>query len=147
MDVVLDLEEEKTQSLQEVSAVTEADQEETEEFEQEFTQAESKAQYWFTAQKMEQVEKHTKRQSLFLRISSLLLPGFGNLYSNQTILGTLILTLWLFLLAVLLFNSRFTELSYFEPKDSIKILTLICVTGLALLYAFANLPLLARRRT
>jgi hypothetical protein len=95
-------------------------------------------------EKMLQIEKYSARQKIISQITSLLLPGFGNLYQNKTTFGVVILLLWLFLITVFLFTWKFGQHIYFETFDSLKVIALVCTLLMGALYLIANLPVYRR---
>lgn len=97
--------------------------------------------------KMQEIEQHTRRQGLFLRLSSLIMPGAGSIYRDQTLSGVLLLLFWLLPLALLVFNWKFANISYLEPAEGIKILTPFLIFVLALVYLLANVPQLLKSKS
>jgi tetratricopeptide (TPR) repeat protein len=97
-------------------------------------------------EKMNQIEKYSARQKIISQLTSLVLPGFGILYQNKTTFGVLILLVWLFLIAVLLFTWKFAPHIYLETSDSLKIVALVCTVLMGVLYLLANLPVHRRSR-
>jgi len=96
--------------------------------------------------KMREIEEHSRRQHLFLRVSSLILPGFGNLYKNRVWFGTILLLFWFFFLALIFYNWRFARLSFYESSGSTNILLPLILLLLALLYAVANISVFHKAR-
>jgi len=97
--------------------------------------------------KMDEIEQHARRQGLFLRLSSLVMPGAGSIYRDQTLSGVLLLLFWLLPLALLVFNWKFANISYLEPAEGIKILTPFLIFVLALVYLLANVPQLVKSKS
>ncbi len=97
--------------------------------------------------KMQEIEQHARRQGLFLRLSSLIMPGAGSIYRDQTLSGVLLLLFWLLPLALLVFNWKFANISYLEPAEGIKILTPFLIFVLALVYLLANVPQLLKSKS
>jgi tetratricopeptide (TPR) repeat protein len=97
-------------------------------------------------EKMKEIDAHSKKQDLFSKLSSLVLPGFGNLVRDQVLLGILILVAWFFLIAMMLFHWKYANLFYFESAESVRVLTLVCICFMGLVYLFANASLLKKSR-
>jgi tetratricopeptide (TPR) repeat protein len=95
-------------------------------------------------EKMQEIEQYSDRRRLYLRISSLLMPGSANILGNATVSGIVVMLLWILFVVLLAFNFRFSFLSPFEPGEKTAALTLLYGIGLAVLYAFANIPLFQR---
>lgn len=89
-------------------------------------------------QKMHEIDKNHRRESIFARVSSLLLPGSGSLFQGRSLFGVLILTSWLFIVTILVFTYILGPLSYYEPPQTFAVIAPICVFILALLYVVAN---------
>lgn len=94
--------------------------------------------------KMQEIEQYSDRRRLYLRISSLVMPGSGNILGNSTVSGIIVLLLWILFVVLLVFNFRFSFLSSFEPGANTAALTLLYGIVLAVLYGFANIPLFQR---
>jgi hypothetical protein len=91
--------------------------------------------------KMREIEEHSQRQESFLRIFSLILPGFGNLYKNRVWFGTILLFFWFLFLVLISYNFRFAPLSFYESSGSTAVLLPVFLLFLGLLYAVANISL------
>ncbi len=98
-------------------------------------------------EKMHEIEQHARRQGLFVRLSSLVMPGAAGIYGNQTISGVLLLLFWLFPLALLVFSWKYANLSYLEPAEGMKILTPFLIFVLAVVYLLANVPHLLKSKS
>lgn len=91
--------------------------------------------------KMREIEDHSRRQEIFIRLSSLVLPGFGNLYKNRIWFGATLLFFWFFFLVLILYNWQFAHISFYESPGSTSILIPVFLLFLALLYLVANISL------
>jgi tetratricopeptide (TPR) repeat protein len=91
--------------------------------------------------KMREIEDYSRRQEVFLRISSLILPGFGNLYRNRVWFGTILLFFWFLFLVLIVYNWRFAPVSFYESPGSTTVLLPVVLLFLALLYMVANISL------
>jgi hypothetical protein len=96
--------------------------------------------------KMREIEDHSHRRYVFLTISSLILPGFANLYRNRTWFGTILLLFWFFFLVLIFYNWRFGRFSFYESSGSTNVLLPVFLLFLALLYLVANISLVPRAR-
>jgi tetratricopeptide (TPR) repeat protein len=96
--------------------------------------------------KMREIEDHSRRQEIFIRLSSLILPGFGNLYKNRIWFGAILLFFWFFFLVLILYNWQFAHVSFYESPGSTRILVPVFLLFLALLYLVANISLFRKVR-
>jgi tetratricopeptide (TPR) repeat protein len=96
--------------------------------------------------KMREIEDYSHRRHVFLTISSLILPGFANLYKNRTWFGTILLVFWFLFLVLIFYNWRFGHFSFYESSGSTGVLLPIFLLFLALLYLVANISLLPKTR-
>src|SRR5262249_43963536 len=90
-------------------------------------------------EKMQEIDRYSRRQRMLLSTASLLVPGVGDLMRNRTARGFFILALWTLLLILLFFYFRPAFGSYDEPGHNDKALVLVYLVGMALIYLFANL--------
>lgn len=95
-------------------------------------------------EKMQEIEEHTDKQQLYLKLSSLVVPGTGNLLSGATVRGVVVLFFWLFLIVMLVFGRHFAFQSFFEPGENTRALTLFYLLGMAVVYVIANISLFAK---
>ncbi|MCI0412407.1 tetratricopeptide repeat protein [bacterium] len=96
--------------------------------------------------KMREIEDHSRRQEIFIRVSSLVLPGFGNLYKNRIWFGATLLFFWFFFLVLIIYNWRFANVSFYESPGSTSILIPVFLLFLALLYLVANISLFRKAK-
>ena len=96
--------------------------------------------------KMREIEEYSRRQEMFLRISSLILPGFGNLYKNRVWFGTITLFFWFLFLVFIFYNWRFAHVSFYESPGSATVLMPVIFLFLILLYTVANVSLFRKAR-
>ncbi len=96
--------------------------------------------------KMREIEDHSRRQEIFLRLSSLVLPGFGNLYKNRIWFGATMLFFWFFFLVLIIYNWQFAHISFYESPGSTGILIPVFLLFLVLLYLVANISLFRRAK-
>ena len=92
--------------------------------------------------KMREIEDYSRRQEVFLRVSSLILPGFANLYKNRVWFGMILLFFWFLFLVLIVYNWRFARLSFYESSGSTTVLLPVVLLFLALLYLVANISLI-----
>jgi tetratricopeptide (TPR) repeat protein len=97
-------------------------------------------------EKMREIDKHSRRQSFYMRLSSLLVPGSGSLFENRTFFGVLILMLWFFFLSFLFFQRKLGFLSYFDPPEAFGVIAPFCIFALAILYLIGNLSFVKKVR-
>jgi tetratricopeptide (TPR) repeat protein len=97
-------------------------------------------------EKMKEIERHSRRQSFYTRLSSLVIPGSGSLFENRTFFGIFILLLWFFFLSFLFFLGKLNFLSYFDPPEAFGVIAPFCIFLLAILYFAANTSFLKRSR-
>jgi Tetratricopeptide repeat len=90
-------------------------------------------------EKMQEIDRYSRRQRMLLSTASLVVPGVGDLMRNRTARGFFILTLWTLLLILIFFYFRPAFGSYDEPGHNDKALALVYIVAMALLYLFANL--------
>lgn len=91
-------------------------------------------------EKMVEIEHYSKRQRLFSRIASLLIPGTGTLLKEKTAAGLGFLALWFLVLTLLAYTRKYAGVFFFEPAEAFRIVSLVCFVLLILLYIVANLP-------
>lgn len=91
-------------------------------------------------EKMEEIEHYSRRQRLFSRIASLLIPGTGTLLKERTAAGLGFLLLWFLVLTLLVYTGKFAGVFFFEPAEAFRIVSLVCFVLLGVLYIVANLP-------
>ncbi len=96
--------------------------------------------------KMREIEHHSRRQQTFLKASSLILPGFGNLYKNRIWFGTVLLFFWFLFLVLIFYNLRYSSVSFYESPGSTAVLLPILLLFLILLYMVANISLFRRAK-
>ena len=80
-------------------------------------------------EKMEEIEKHSRRQRIFLRLSSFVVPGMASLLQNRTVKGMLLLLPWLFLVSVLGYTWKYAGAFFFEPTGSLPIVMIVCFSS------------------
>lgn len=98
-------------------------------------------------EKMLQIERYSHRQKLFLRATSLVLPGFEKLYHERVIGGLLLLFLWLGSLMFLLVNWRYSGISYLEASDNYRIISLPFFLVLGIVYIVCNVQTLRKLKS
>jgi tetratricopeptide (TPR) repeat protein len=96
--------------------------------------------------KMREIEDHSRRQEIFIRLSSLVLPGFGNLYKNRIWFGATLLFFWFFFLVLIIYNWQFAHVSFYESPGSTSVLVPVFLLFLALLYLVANISLFRKAK-
>lgn len=96
--------------------------------------------------KMREIEDYSRRQETFLRVSSLILPGFGNLYKNRIWFGIVLLFFWFLFLVLIFYNWRFSRVSFYESSGSTGVLLPVVLLFLALLYIVANISLFRKAK-
>ena len=96
--------------------------------------------------KMREIEEHSRRQDVFLRMFSLVLPGFGNLYKNRIWFGIILLFFWFLFLILIFYNIRFAPLSFYESPGSTAVLLPVFLIFLVLLYLVANVSLFRKAK-
>jgi hypothetical protein len=97
-------------------------------------------------EKLREIEDHSRRQQIMLRVSSSILPGFANLYRNRTWFGTIIMLFWFFFLVMIFYNFRYSHLSFYESPGSANVLLPFVLLLLILLYLTANVSVFSRRK-
>ena len=97
-------------------------------------------------EKMREIEEHSRKQEVFLRLFSLVLPGFGNLYRNRVWFGTILLFFWFLFLVLIFYNFSFSSLSFYESRGSTAVLLPVFFLFLILLYMVANIALFRKAR-
>jgi tetratricopeptide (TPR) repeat protein len=96
--------------------------------------------------KMREIEDYSRKQEAFLKFSSLLLPGFSNLYKNRIWFGTVLLFFWFLFLILLFYNWQYSNSSFYEVPGSTTVLPPFFVLLLVLLYLVANISLIRRAK-
>jgi hypothetical protein len=98
-------------------------------------------------EKMEEIDHLSRREGLLCRVSSLLIPGFGSLYSNRIIAGMILLAVWVFSLVFLFYQRQFGNLWYFEAADGAQVLTMGCILLMGAALVVAQLPAAMRQKS
>ena len=97
--------------------------------------------------KLHEIEDYSHRQEIFLRIGSLLLPGFASMYKNRILFGMFLLLFWFVFLVLLLYNWIFSGSSFYESDSSGYVLSPLFLLLLGLIYVVGNLSTLKKIRS
>ena len=98
-------------------------------------------------EKMEEIEHFSRRQRVFSKIASLILPGSGNLLKDNTPVGLILLLVWCSFVSLLGFTWKYSGSFFFEPAESSRVIPLFCLILMAILYVAVNLHVPRKTRS